>query len=380
MMRQLFWMCGVSLVCVMIAGQSTAQTTCPALVESAVATLAEACTDLAPGTVCYGSQAVEEAFTADAAPDADTTRTSLNALERITAFAADLDAGTWGTAALSLEDVSGGEVIALLTGEATLSRPAETEAVPGPFTELTLQTAPEAGPCTEAPSLLAVYTGEGTTASLQINSQSVRLTGLVTLQWQSPNSLSATVHSGELAIANGETVMAGSTANAVMDNNAVVQFWSASRTAFETELAVAAPVGRLLTALGYSVEVAPAPMTAQTANCGTFVTHTVASGENLFRISQRYGTTVDALVVANNIPDRSNIYTGQQLTVPCPNEVDTSTPPAPANTSPVEAKQAAAESPCDVVLPPPNLTGQLGLGAVPSGTIVVPEVVVPCSP
>jgi len=44
--------------------------------------------------------------------------------------------------------------------------------------------------------------------------------------------------------------------------------------------------------------------------------HTVQPGENLFRIALRYGTTVDAIVVANNLPDSSSIRVGQALLIP----------------------------------------------------------------
>lgn len=49
-------------------------------------------------------------------------------------------------------------------------------------------------------------------------------------------------------------------------------------------------------------------------SCGT---HTVATGENLFRISLRYGVSMSALAAANNITNYSLIYVGQVLTIPC---------------------------------------------------------------
>jgi LysM repeat protein len=45
-------------------------------------------------------------------------------------------------------------------------------------------------------------------------------------------------------------------------------------------------------------------------------THTVAPGENLFRISLRYGTTVQALAAANNITNVNLIFVGQVLKIP----------------------------------------------------------------
>ncbi|MBL8145397.1 MAG: LysM peptidoglycan-binding domain-containing protein [Anaerolineae bacterium] len=45
-------------------------------------------------------------------------------------------------------------------------------------------------------------------------------------------------------------------------------------------------------------------------------THTVQAGENLFRISLRYNTTVDAIAAANGIVNPQLIVVGQVLTIP----------------------------------------------------------------
>ncbi len=44
--------------------------------------------------------------------------------------------------------------------------------------------------------------------------------------------------------------------------------------------------------------------------------HTVQPGENLFRIALHYGTTVDAIVAANNLPNPSSVQAGQVLLIP----------------------------------------------------------------
>ena len=46
------------------------------------------------------------------------------------------------------------------------------------------------------------------------------------------------------------------------------------------------------------------------------VRHTVQPGENLFRISLRYGTTVEAIVAANHLPDGGSVQAGQVLVIP----------------------------------------------------------------
>lgn len=44
--------------------------------------------------------------------------------------------------------------------------------------------------------------------------------------------------------------------------------------------------------------------------------HVVSKGENLFRISLRYGTTVHVLAAANGIPNINLILVGQRITIP----------------------------------------------------------------
>jgi LysM repeat protein len=44
--------------------------------------------------------------------------------------------------------------------------------------------------------------------------------------------------------------------------------------------------------------------------------HVVQPGENLFRIALKYGTTVEAIAVANGISDVHIIYSGQSLVIP----------------------------------------------------------------
>ncbi len=60
---------------------------------------------------------------------------------------------------------------------------------------------------------------------------------------------------------------------------------------------------------------APSPVPASPSTASG-IYHTVQSGENLFRIGLRYGATVDAIVAANNLPDRGSVRAGQVLLIP----------------------------------------------------------------
>ena len=56
------------------------------------------------------------------------------------------------------------------------------------------------------------------------------------------------------------------------------------------------------------------------------MTHVVARGENLYRISLRYGVSVQALMWANGLRNPNAVYAGQRLVIP--NRVGAN-PPAP---------------------------------------------------
>ena len=82
-------------------------------------------------------------------------------------------------------------------------------------------------------------------------------------------------------------------------------------------------------------------------------THTVQSGENLFRIALQYGTTVDALAMANGITNAATIYAGQVLVIP-------------GAAGPVTADTAAS-----AVVP---LDGAYGVPLQPAQPVVVQDV------
>jgi len=62
---------------------------------------------------------------------------------------------------------------------------------------------------------------------------------------------------------------------------------------------------------------APAPSpTPVSPPAATGIYYTVQPGENLFRISLRYGTTADAIVAVNNLLNRNAVQAGQTLLIP----------------------------------------------------------------
>lgn len=77
-----------------------------------------------------------------------------------------------------------------------------------------------------------------------------------------------------------------------------------------------------------------APVSAQGA-----VVHVVQRGENLFRIALRYGVTVEGLATANGLKDPRLIYAGQRLVIPSASTGTSPVKPNPSATSRVHVVQ-----------------------------------------
>lgn len=129
-------------------------------------------------------------------------------------------------------------------------------------------------------------------------------------------------------------------------------------------------------------EAAPATTAAAPANKEA-LTHTVQSGESLYRISKTYNVSVEKLIALNHLSNAGEIKVGQVL------QVSDGTPPPPPSKNRTEAPATAAKQPVNDVPPPAtqakqtppvnntpvNNTGQLTSAApvqTQSSTPVVP--------
>lgn len=80
---------------------------------------------------------------------------------------------------------------------------------------------------------------------------------------------------------------------------------------------IEAPMTQTAEALNPPATLQPTlPPFATSVPPGGTCTHTVSAGENLFRISLRYNTTVDAIAAANGIVNPALILVGQTLNIP----------------------------------------------------------------
>jgi LysM repeat protein len=235
--------------------------------------------------------------------------------------------------------------------------------------------------CLQTPSLLAVRSPENLKVELTANGATFRLGSLVVM------NMSPEGDTMNMMVLDGEMVMNPDTPDEMsvpegmmtshcmgepqdlgMDGTANDQMlgedcdWEEPRDMTlseidEIQVAVAA-LERLDEGAAPEPTPAPAPeetsVSPDSAACatGTTIVHTVSAGENLFRIAQRYRTSVNDIIQANGLTDPSRILVGQQLTILC--GVDTGAPsvpptplPAPGPSGAVDCAPFRATSPLD---------------------------------
>lgn len=298
-----------------------AQPTCPALVEATLAALARVCATVDDATVCAAHPTVMTATDAGAITTVAPGETlALTDVGQVMTTPADPVTGGWGAARVTLA-VDAARATLLLLGDATLSN----AAAGSDFAAAQVTTGLDTSACTDAPNLLALSSPPAAPLALTLNGAALQLTGLAFVQWGTTNSLTITVIDGELQIPDALATPAGATIAGVMDNTGAVLFWSQPRLSYDDERATADLVARAFAALSSAPpdpSADPTPALRADSTC-TDVIHTVAPGEFLNRIADRYGVTVAAIVEANRIDDRDLVYPGQQLVIPCGGPPDT---------------------------------------------------------
>ncbi len=112
-----------------------------------------------------------------------------------------------------------------------------------------------------------------------------------------------------------------------------------------------------------TVPAVPPPSPAQGPNVQDgATTHRVSAGENLYRISLRYGQSIQAIAWANGLKNPYLIYKGQQLVIPNRQGVPASSPPSRPPSGPPSAPPAQ---------PAPSIPGGSGASSSAGKEIVV---------
>lgn len=202
--------------------------------------------------------------------------------------------------------------------------------------------------CSQTPSLLAIQSPENITIDITANGANIRLGSLATLQTlPSGDQMQLTVLEGKAVLEAGTpnevTVLAGNTSTRCLlppedlgtdaqTNDQLVGpncNWTPPQPITITDLEQGQSAQSILERIGLSRPPVTTTPTTEAVECplGTTLTHTVSAGENLYRISLRYRTSMGAIMTANNITNSQLIYVGQRLTIPC--GVDTGIPSVP---------------------------------------------------
>ncbi len=217
--------------------------------------------------------------------------------------------------------------------------------------------------CAQTPSVLAIQSPQHLKVNLTANGADIELGSLVTLQvLPDGKTMQITTLDGEAIVNKGKPdevrIPAGSTSSHCLsepqdlgiDNQANDQTlgtdcqWDQPRSATVIELEQGQTAQAILDRLGLtplqpiitpeptteSVTPVPTPTSVPPpTECpmGTNIRHVVVAGENLYRISVRYKTSMGAIMAANGITNAERIFTGQNLIIPC--GVDTGIPSLP---------------------------------------------------
>lgn len=200
--------------------------------------------------------------------------------------------------------------------------------------------------CRQTPSLLSVRSPENITVDLTANGANIRLGSLITLRTLNGGDLmQLTVIEGR-AILEPETpqqtiVEQGFTTtrclnpaeNLGIDGQQNDQrvgrscAWTPPQPATLEQLEEGQTAQALHERLDLAQIIPTATPPPPECPVGQTIIHTVATGENLFRISLRYNTSMGAIMAANGLTDPQLIFIGQRLTIPC--GVDTGIPSVP---------------------------------------------------
>lgn len=234
--------------------------------------------------------------------------------------------------------------VAIVADPAVVRLPVDQPASGSPMQAFYFRTGPASTQCLETPSVLAIRSPENITVDLTVNGADIRLGSLVTLRTIGDLMRLTTLYGQAIIDPNGRNPMvvpAGfttSTCLAALDdlgadgqaNDRSVDescAWEPPRPAAPDELADQALIQRMLAQLGLDAALPTPTPSAPECPVGATITHVVSRGENLFRISLRYQTSVAAILQANGLTNPNLIYPNQRLTIPC--GVDTGRPSFP---------------------------------------------------
>ncbi len=338
--------------------------TCTTLIETALNTMDQACSDLTRNQVCYGHTQVQSQLREvenETAPTFETPAdvVEVTVIEQLATSPLNTAQDEWGIAVMNLQaDVPatfpGQAVVFLLMGDVEVVDGATGRADRDPMQAFYFSAGVGPADCKEAPSTMAILSPEDVTVNLTINGMDVTLGSMITLVDNQNNTLTITTHEGSLGIpVTGTVVGANESVDVFLNSTANVTTINAPRPATADELALASTVNTAYDLLQDD----PTPATTM---------YTVQGGDTLFSIARANGTCVEAIVTANGIANRNVISVGQVITIPDDTGCDTvaappAQVPAPAATTPAPVGTEEVAETAEVIVtedPQPALTDE----------------------
>jgi LysM repeat protein len=342
-MRRKMFIITVILLVSAVAAVQAQDGLCPTIVEEALKSVDSVCGALDRNAACYGSTLVNSTPVAQPPPANFFTvpgdNAQLNAFREIYPQPLDENKGTFGVAVLNVQaklpdTLPGQAVIFLLMGDARLTNevPADSDQQT-PFQSFYFL--PNIGKegCYEAEPMLVIQTPGNITTTITLNGVKTEMSPSTLL---TITASVCTIHRGFITQRVGDktaNLLANQTVDIHIEQNGTVvvdDLRGISQREYDRGLKVQDALNGLSEANGWADQfVGAAPPTfdsepvkpaatpeASPSSATCKEQYTVVPGDTLAKIAQRFGTTVQALVTANQIVNPNIISPGQVLCIP----------------------------------------------------------------
>lgn len=303
---------------------------CPIVVAQALAVTEFACDDLGRNVACYGNTLVE-AVPQDSATtisfDAPGDTTDITILDSMALSPMNLAEEVWGVAVMSIQanlpDTNPGQnVVFLMFGDVSIQNDGDA------MESFYFQTGIGDAPCAEAPdSGILIQTPEGAREiTLTANNVEIQFGSTVYITAEPDGFMTVALLDGQaLVTAGGKTQVLepGFFTIIEMDANLKASGQPNTPQAIPENVSSVLPIAYLPSTVT-STDIASTDISAPVEQVQVSdsvceegeIAHLIQSGENLFRISLRYGVSQAAIAQRNGITNTARIYAGVTLCIP----------------------------------------------------------------